>query len=153
MAGNIIPAIATTNAVIAGFVVMRAINILSNDWSRAKHTWFSSVPRPLRSSEQDPQNPECGVCRDVYVPIECDTTQVTLGTFIGEVVRGWLGWSTDEEGDEREIAVYEDKRLLADPDFDDNYGKTLAELGVDRGKFLTVTDEDDKYMNVVFAIR
>lgn len=31
MAGNIIPAIATTNAVIAGFVIMKAFGILRGD--------------------------------------------------------------------------------------------------------------------------
>ena len=36
MAGNIIPAIATTNAVVAGLIVMEAIKILAKDENEAK---------------------------------------------------------------------------------------------------------------------
>ena len=36
MAGNIIPAIATTNAVIAGLIVMQGLNVLSNNFNKCK---------------------------------------------------------------------------------------------------------------------
>ncbi|KAJ9093110.1 hypothetical protein QFC20_007218 [Naganishia adeliensis] len=153
MAGNIIPAIATTNAIIAGFIVMRAINILENDWTKATNVFLKADPaRPLGSYGTQPPEPSCGVCQDVYVPLACDPAKVTLGTFVNEIVREWLGWKINDEGEEMEISVYEDKRLLADPDFEDNYEKTLADLGLVRGKMLMVVDEDGVLANVAFPL-
>lgn len=51
-----------------------------------------------------------------------------------------------------EWTVFEGGRLLADPDFDDNLGRTLDDLGVGRGKILTVRDEDTKYRPVHFCV-
>jgi ubiquitin-like 1-activating enzyme E1 B len=153
MAGNIIPAIATTNAIVAGFIVMRALNLLRDDWSQCSNVFLRGDPaKPLGKFQTSSPNPACGVCADVYIPFACDPSRVTLGTFIGEVVRNWLGWKPVDEDDEFEISVFEEKRVLADPDFDDNLSRTLADLGVVRGKMLTVTDEDEKFANVVFAI-
>ena len=36
MAGNIIPAIATTNAVIAGLIVMEALKVLAGDFEQCR---------------------------------------------------------------------------------------------------------------------
>lgn len=39
MAGNIIPAIATTNAITAGIVVMRAFNVLQEQYDRCQSVY------------------------------------------------------------------------------------------------------------------
>lgn len=44
MAGNIIPAIATTNAVIAGVVVLRAFHVLRGQFERCPSVYLR--PRP-----------------------------------------------------------------------------------------------------------
>ncbi|KAF8121553.1 hypothetical protein EV363DRAFT_1363763 [Boletus edulis] len=42
----------------------------------------------------------------------------------------------------RDVSVYEDKRVLSDPDWDNNDDQTLESLGVTGGKFLTTVDEE-----------
>jgi ubiquitin-like 1-activating enzyme E1 B len=51
-----------------------------------------------------------------------------------------------------EWTVLEGGRILADPDFDDNHDKTLEELKIERGKMITVIDEDQVYRPVHFCI-
>ena len=44
MAGNIVPAIATTNAVIAGLIVMEALKVLAGDFNKCKQV---KLPSPF----------------------------------------------------------------------------------------------------------
>ena len=52
----------------------------------------------------------------------------------------------------REVSVYEDKRLLVEPEFEDNLSRTLEDMGIRRGMFLTIVDEEDEYANLSIAI-
>jgi ubiquitin-like 1-activating enzyme E1 B len=72
----------------------------------------------------------------------CDPSRTTLG----DVVQGILG------EDEREVSVYEEKRILADPDWDDNLERTLEDLNVTRGKFLNIVDEDGELETISIGI-
>ena len=72
----------------------------------------------------------------------CDPTR----TLLGDVVKGILG------SDEREVSVYEDKRVLSDPDWDDNMESTLASLNVGRGKFLSIVDEEGDVGTITIAL-
>lgn len=168
MAGNIIPAIATTNAIVAGIIVLQALQILrgvhtiagkgSGEGLRNVHLQRKATV-PLYASAAVSPNEQCGSCRDTYALVLCDPARVTLA----EVVRGVLGTGadaaadmTDDDGEaggkERDVSVYEDKRLLADPDFDENMESTLESLNVTRGKFLTIVDEDGEWGTLAVAI-
>ncbi|KAJ6551695.1 hypothetical protein B0H19DRAFT_1211283 [Mycena capillaripes] len=136
MAGNIIPAIATTNAIVSGLIVLQALQILRKSYDKLRNVHLQVKPAvPLSTITMCPPNPSCGVCRDTYAMILCDPKRALLG----DVVKGVLG------DDEREISVYEDKRVLSDPDWEDNYERTLESLNVSRGMFLTIVDEEGEW--------
>jgi ubiquitin-like 1-activating enzyme E1 B len=143
MAGNIIPAIATTNAIISGLIVLQALQLLRKSYDSLRNVHIQTKPAvPLSSIHVSEPNNNCGVCRDTYAFLRCDPSR----TILEDVVKGVLG------DDDREVSVYEDKRLLSDPDFDDNNGKTLESLSVTRGKFLTIVDEDGERGTISLGI-
>jgi ubiquitin-like 1-activating enzyme E1 B len=143
MAGNIIPAIATTNAIISGLIVLQALHLLraAFDSLRNVHAQFKPSA-PLSSIKLSLPNPHCGVCRDAYALLQCDPSRVTLA----EVLKGIL------DGSDREVSTYEDKRMLSDPDFDDNLDRTLESLNVTKGKFLNIADEYGELETISLAI-
>lgn len=77
----------------------------------------------------------------------CDPARARLG----EVVRGVLG-EGEGEGGSREVSVYEDKRVLSDPDWDENEERTLESLNVGRGKFLTIVDEEGEWGTIAVGL-
>ncbi|KXN89035.1 Ubiquitin-activating enzyme E1-like protein [Leucoagaricus sp. SymC.cos] len=133
MAGNIIPAIATTNAIVSGLIVLQALHLLRKSYTKLRNVHLQFKPSvPISSITLSKPNPNCGICRDTYAVLPCDPARAKLG----EVVKGLM------DHDEREVSVYEDKRVLSDPDWDENNERTLESLNVTRGKFLTIVDED-----------
>ncbi|KAH0826391.1 repeat in ubiquitin-activating protein-domain-containing protein [Lanmaoa asiatica] len=151
MAGNIIPAIATTNAIISGLIVLQALHLLRKSYTSLKNVHVQFKPAvPLSTVNLCPPNPKCGICRDTYAKVQCDPSRVTLG----ELVDGILGDGEGEGGGtgKRDVSVYEDKRVLSDPDWDDNDDRTLESLGVTRGKFLTIVDEEGEWGTIAVAL-
>lgn len=141
MAGNIIPAIATTNAIVAGFIVMSAIRLLSGQDEGMRKVYLKTEPvRPIAGYGPNTPNKFCGVCRDVYIPFKADVARVTVGTFVEDVVKGWLEEGLEGKG-QVEWTVNEGSRMLADPDMEDLYEKTLEVMDVGRGKMITVSGE------------
>ncbi|KAG7439796.1 uncharacterized protein BT62DRAFT_976503 [Guyanagaster necrorhizus] len=144
MAGNIIPAIATTNAIVSGLIVLQALHLLRKSYSslRSVHIHANKPSVPLSAIRMCPPNPSCGVCRDTYTKVLCDPSRATLG----DVVKGIMG------DDTREVSVYEDKRVLSDPDWDDNFERSLESLNVSRGKLLAIADEEGEWGTITVAL-
>ncbi|GFS90423.1 SUMO-activating enzyme subunit 2 [Nephila pilipes] len=75
IAGNIVPAIATTNAVISGLLVLQLINVIRGEFTRCRTTWLNEsagVGKKIISSAQlEKPNPKCFVCSP-------DTPEVTV---------------------------------------------------------------------------
>lgn len=143
MAGNIIPAIATTNAIVSGLIVLQALQVLRKAYTKLKNVHLQFKPAvPLSTITLCEPNPACGICRDTYTKLLCDPARARLG----EVISGILG------DDKREVSVYEDKRVLSDPDWEDNNERTLESLNVTRGKFLTIVDEEGEWGTIAVAL-
>ena len=145
MAGNIIPAIATTNAIVAGLCVLQAIHVLKGDLDKARMVFISRradqvfVSEPLRKP-----NPTCQVCGIVRAEL-----QIAPETSMGDVVE----MLQDELGYGEEISVLgEGGKLLYDIDFDDLLETRLLDLGIDEGRTLTIVDEESERVNVELII-
>ena len=137
MAGNIIPAIATTNAMVAGLCVLQAIKVMRQDLKKARNVFLGrSTARVINSEILRPPNPNCTVCGVASSKLIVDPARATLNDLVHGVLKTDLGY-----GDE--FSVNNDVGTLYDPDLDDNLDKKMSELGVRGDSFLTVIDEDE----------
>ncbi|KAI0181640.1 hypothetical protein GGR52DRAFT_525501 [Hypoxylon sp. FL1284] len=151
MAGNIIPAIATTNAIVAGLSVLESYKVLRGEYNKAREVFLTPfAPQRLLGTDQSrPPNPECLVCGIYYTSLEVDLARAKLNDLVEDFVKLQLGYG------EKEFAVNSDTGLVYDPDLTDNLDKTLGDLGIKQNSFVTIVDEDDEdtFVNVVVNIQ
>ncbi|PKI84359.1 E1 ubiquitin-activating enzyme [Malassezia vespertilionis] len=152
VAGNIIPAIATTNAIVSGMAVVQALHMLAQRWDKMRVASLArNTARVFTTFAPAPPNPGCGVCGEMYLRASANVDKTTLQDVL-RVVRkptseGGLAYDEDAE-----ISVANGARILYDMDLDDNVEKTLGTLRIEPGASLAVVDEDGYQVTVQLLI-
>ncbi|KAK7114229.1 hypothetical protein V1264_000319 [Littorina saxatilis] len=152
MAGNIIPAIATTNAIIAGLIIMEAIKILSGKIKSCKTVYLNRVPndrnRLLVPCTLDPPNPKCYVCApkpEVTVVVNC--TRFKVGALQDKVLKSYLGMvAPDVEIDDGKGTIIISSE---EGETEENNDKFLSDFGIRNGTRLKCDDFLQVYSLVV----
>ena len=146
MAGNIIPAIATTNAMTAGLCVLQAFKVMREDLSKAKMVFLErSGARAINSDTLKPPNPNCTVCGVAQARLTIDPERATLNNLVDDVLKKQLGYG-------EEITINNDVGTIYDPDLDDNLQKRFKDIGVKSDSFITVIDDEDENPRVNLSL-
>ncbi|KAL9606163.1 MAG: hypothetical protein Q9179_000676 [Wetmoreana sp. 5 TL-2023] len=145
MAGNIIPAIATTNAMTAGLCVLQAFKVMREDVKQAKMVFLErSGARVINSESLRPPNPSCPVCGVMHSRLVVDPSRATLKDLVQGILQSDLGYN--------EFSINNEVGTLYDPDLEDNLSKKFSDLGVKEDSFLTVIDDDEENPRVDLSL-
>ena len=91
-------AIATTNAIIAGFIVLEALKILGGK-PEYKYAWCNRAPGGrkrdliLYGAALDPPNHKCYVCGESELELTLDTSVWTFGDVVEKIVKKTLSFN------------------------------------------------------------
>lgn len=152
IAGNIVHAIATTNAIIAGLIVLETMKLLRNGSKSYRMTYCLEHPSRkmlLMPVEPFEPNKSCFVCSKTPMSLEVNTQKTRLKDVIEKVIKSKLGVNMPlimhgttllfETGDdlEEDIARHYEKNLE----------KTFAEfpIPITNGSVITIEDLQQEF--------
>ncbi|XP_012225113.1 SUMO-activating enzyme subunit 2 [Linepithema humile] len=155
MAGNIIPAIATTNAIIAGMVVLHAFRVLENNlqacrsvYLRLKMNHRNQLLVPEKAV--NPPNPQCYVCAPTpQAVLAVDTSSMTIRELEELVLKNRLNMIAPDVMIDGTGAVVISSE---EGETEGNNDKKLEELGIKDGAILKVDDFQQNYSLTVFVV-
>ncbi|KAG8099528.1 hypothetical protein GUJ93_ZPchr0013g37446 [Zizania palustris] len=94
VAGNIVHAVATTNAIIADLIVIEAIKVLQGNYKKYRMTYCLEHPSRkmlLMPVEPFEPNKSCYVCSETPLLLEVDTKKTKLREVIDKIIKSKLG--------------------------------------------------------------
>lgn len=160
IAGNIIPAIATTNAIISGFSNLSSLRYYDEQQkSRTNQeilrdfaTVFISIKpnKYITSAALEGPNPKCPGCglvsRGILKTSKAELSTLTLGALIERIIEKY-GYSDDIS------LTLGSSKFIYDPDFTDNVSKKLNEFEeFGNQEVLFIQDEEDELENLELLI-
>ncbi|XP_065359505.1 SUMO-activating enzyme subunit 2 [Calliphora vicina] len=148
MAGNIIPAIATTNAITAGVVVLQTFKVLQKELDKCKSVYMRLRPNP-RQQLLVPEkfltapNPNCYVCAaEPAIHLRIDTKRMHIKEFRDEVLIKTLNMvNPDVIVDAKGVVVISSE----EGETECNEGKLLSEMDIVDGVILKCDDFFQNY--------
>ncbi|XP_041376395.1 SUMO-activating enzyme subunit 2-like isoform X2 [Gigantopelta aegis] len=151
MAGNIIPAIATTNAIIAGLLVMEGLKILAGRIDQCRAVYLNRQPNPRKKllipCELDKPNPKCYVCSSKpEVTVALNTNKITVKYFEEKILKSELNMVAPDveiEGTGSIVVSSEEGET------DENMDKLLSDFAINNGTRLKCDDFLQNYELVV----
>jgi len=167
IAGNIISAIATTNAMVAGLQVLEAFKILrAKDASEpdaelkrcCKTVWVNMQSKSrkghlLMPSRLESPSEKCFVCRNRQLTLRIDTDRTRFSHLIKAVLKKKLAFNTPTVSTHTGSTVWEEGEDA--DDFSENLDKVLSALGgggIKNGRVITVEDfSQDNEVNILIV--
>lgn len=142
IAGNIIPAVATTNAIMAGFSALTSVIYYmeknnADRFAKSKMIFdSSSTDKVVNSSKLSKPNPSCSACSIMKGIVKLDLQSLKLSD-LRDALLSKYGYDDDVE------IMTLDSKLLYDFDLEENLNNKLSDY-LEDGTILLINDSEEK---------